>query len=29
MAETKAVAELAFDAFIESFTPKNERQPTA
>ena len=25
MAETKAVAELAFDAFIESFTPKFEK----
>ena len=25
MAETKAVAELAFDAFIESFTPKYEK----
>ncbi len=24
MAETKAVAELAFDAFIESYTPKYE-----
>ena len=25
MAETKAVAELAFDAFIESYTPKYEK----
>ena len=25
MAETKAVAELAFDALIESYTPKNEK----
>jgi putative transposase len=25
MAETKAAAELAFDAFIESFTPKYEK----
>jgi hypothetical protein len=25
MAESKATAELAFDAFIESYTPKNEK----
>ena len=25
MAETKAAAELAFDAFIESYTPKYEK----
>jgi transposase-like protein len=30
MAESKATAELAFDAFIESYTPKNtKRRPTA
>ena len=29
MTETKAVVELAFDAFIESFTPKYEKAATA
>jgi hypothetical protein len=28
MAETKAAAELAFDAFIESYTPNTRRRPT-
>jgi hypothetical protein len=26
---TKATVELAFDAFVESYTPKDERPPTA